>query len=106
MKDMKKVMLVGVLLLLGTFMLFAQSGPTIAVVNNCGYPIYYIYISTADTDNWEEDVLGDGVLMPGQTVNVRLPRNGTWDFMAVDQDGDEYIVYGVRVPGTNRINIE
>ena len=106
MKNMKKVMLVGVLLLLGTFVLFAQSGPSINVSNDCGYPIYYIYISTADTDDWEEDVLGDNVLMPGQTVSVRLPRNGTWDFMAIDVDGDAYIVYGVRVPGTSRISIQ
>ena len=103
---MKKKILLGVFLLLTAVVLFAQSGPTLTVVNNCGYPIFYIYISQADTDNWEEDVLGDDVLQPGQAVNVRLPRNGTWDFMAVDMDGDPYIVYGVRVPGTNRIEIE
>ena len=93
-------------MLLAAVWLFAQSSPTITVVNNCGYPIYYIYISTADTENWEEDVLGDDVLQPGRSITVRLPRNGTWDFMAVDQDGDEYIVYGVRVPGVGRIEIE
>ena len=103
---MKKKVLLGVFLLLAACVLFAQSGPVIAVVNNCGYPIYYIYISQSNTDDWEEDVLGDNVLIPGQTVNVRLPRNGTWDFMAVDVDGDTYELYGIRVPGTNRISIE
>ena len=106
MKNFKKVMLVGVLLVMGTFVLFAQSGPVLAVSNNCGYPIYYIFISEADTEDWEEDVLAQDVLMPGQTVNVRLPGNGTWDFMAIDSDGDAYIVYGVRVPGTSRISIQ
>ena len=103
---MKKTVLVAALLLLSAFVLFAQSGPVIAVVNNTGQPIFYIYISTSDTDNWEEDVLGDNVLMPGGTVNIRLPRNGTWDFMAVAQNGDEYILMGISVPGTNRISIQ
>jgi len=103
---MKKKVLFGAFLLLVAVALFAQSGPRLTVVNNCGYPIYYIYISTADTDNWEEDVLGDAILMPGEAVIVSLPRNGTWDFMAVDGDGDTYTVYGVRVPGTDGIRIQ
>ena len=103
---MKKKILLGAFLLLVAVVLFAQSGPTITVENKCGYPIYYIYISQADTDNWEEDVLGDDVLQPGRSVTVRLPRNGTWDFMAEDADGDTYEVYGIRVPGTNRIVLE
>ena len=103
---MKKRLLLGVFLLLVAAALFAQSGPSLTVVNRCGYPIYYIFISTADTDDWEEDVLGENVLMPGQSVLVRLPSNGTWDFMAVDGDGDTYTVYGVRVPGTDGINIQ
>ena len=103
---MKKVMLVGVLLILGTFVLFAQSGPTIAVVNNTGQPIFYIYISLSTSTDWEEDVLGDSVLMPGNTLNIRLPSNGTWDFMAVGQNGTEYTVMGISIPGTNRISIQ
>ena len=103
---MKKKLLLGVFLLLVAVALFAQRGPTLTVVNNCGYPIYYIYISTADTDDWEEDILGDNILMPGQTVDVNLPQNGTWDFMAVDEDGDTYTVFGVRVPGTDGIRIQ
>ena len=93
-------------MLVGTFVLFAQSGPTVTVVNNCGYPIYYIYISSSNTTDWEEDVLGDRILQPRQSIDVRLPHNGTWDFMAVDIDGDTYELYGIRIPGTNRISIE
>ena len=102
----KKVMLIGVLLLFGVCVLFAQTGPTIAVVNNTGYTIFFIYISPSDSDNWEEDVLGNDVLRPGQTLNIRLPRNGTWDFMAVGQNGTEYVLMGIRIPETNRISIE
>ena len=103
---MKKKILLGVFLLLVSVVLFAQRGPTLTVVNRCGYPIYCIYISTADTEDWEEDVLGDDILMPGQAVEVRLPGNGTWDFLAIDEDGDTYTVFGVRVPGTDGINIQ
>ena len=103
---MKKKILLGVFLLLAAVVLFAQSGPVITVVNNCGYPIWFIYISPTGTDNWEEDVLGDDILQPGRSINVQLPRNGTWDFMAVDEDGDSYEVYEIRVPGTNRIVIQ
>ena len=104
---MKKKILLGVFLLLVSVVLFAQRGPSLTVVNNCGYPIISIYISTTDTDDWEEDVLGDDlVLMPGEAVEIRLPGNGTWDFMAVDMDGDIYYKTKVRVPGIDGINIQ
>ena len=104
---MKKKILLGVFLLLTAFVLFAQSGPILTIVNKCGYPIYSVYISPSNSDDWEEDLLGDeNILMPGQILNVRLPGNGIWDFLAVDADGDTYEVYGVRVPGTDGINIQ
>ena len=103
---MKKAVLVGAILFLSAFVLFAQSGPVIAVVNNTGQPIFYVYISLSVSDDWEEDVLGDDVLMPGETLNIRLPRSGTWDFMAVGRDGTEYTLFEIRIPGTDRISIE
>ena len=105
-KVMKKTLLLGLFLILGTFVLFAQSGPVVAINNQTGYPIYYIYISESGQDDWEEDILTTDVLMPNQSVNCRLPSRGTWDFMAVDADGDEYVVYGIEIPPVNRINIK
>ena len=100
---MKKFLLSGLIILAVNFLLFAQSGPVISIVNDTEYPIYYIYISDANTNDWEEDILGEDVLMPGHIYNVRLPHNGLWDFLAIDVDGDEYILMGISVSDADRI---
>lgn len=101
----KKILFLGVIFIIGAAVLFAQSQPTVTIVNNTGYTIYYIYISESRSDDWEEDILGDDVLRPGASVNCRLPNSGTWDFLAIDEDGDEYKVMNIRIPPNNRINI-
>ena len=102
---MKKALFLGVFLLLGTFVLFAQSKPVLTIVNNTGNTIYYIYISESDNDDWEEDVLGDDqILLPGESFNCHLPHTGTWDLLAEDENEDIYELYEIRVrSGSNRV---
>ena len=98
---MKKILFFGVFLFLGTFVLFAQ---TVTAVNQSGETIVEMYISVADTEDWEEDIL-PGTLTNGQSVNIKLPHSGTWDFLAVGASGNQYYVLGVSIPPVNRINI-
>ncbi len=81
---------------------FAQ-GPSVTVANNTGYTIEYLYISSNTSDSWEDDVLGRQVLKDGNTFNLSLPENGTYDFKAVDEDEDTYIKWNVIVRGNTTI---
>jgi len=47
-------------------------GELITVVNNGATAVWYIHIKPNYSDPWEEDVLGDEVLMPGMQIPVTL----------------------------------
>ena len=42
------------------------------VVNNTGVDIYKLYSSQAQTDDWEEDVLGEGILYDGESITINF----------------------------------
>jgi len=77
-------------------------------VNQTGKPIHHIYVSEASKSDWEEDVLGDSVLAPGQSVNVNFDSHTecSWDFKAVDANGKEYFLYGANLCQLEVINIK
>jgi len=77
---------------------FAQ-GPSLTIVNETGYTIQYLYISSNTSDSWEDDVLGRLVIEDGKTFKLALPENGTYDFKAVDEDEDTYIKWNTMVRG-------
>ncbi len=62
-----------------------------AIVNNTGSTIHHIFCSRADTNNWEEDVLGStGVIAPGEHVTITFnaaERGQYWDFRVVFDNG-------------------
>jgi hypothetical protein len=62
------------------------------LVNGSAITIREVYVSTSDTQNWEEDILGAEVLGPGARVNITFP--------AVDGDAGK-CMYDIRVVGTN-----
>lgn len=71
----------------------------IEVTNNTGYDIYYLYVSHEDSENWEEDVLGDDVLSNGESVRTTLNDypSSIFDIRAEDEDEDTYTIYGINV---------
>ena len=103
---MKKIVVLGALLLLGTFTLFAQNVPTIEIVNNTGTFLQYVYISDSESDNWGKDVLKDDVVFPRRSVIIPLSKNGTWDILVVDDNGEEYTFFEVKIPATGKIIVE
>lgn len=71
----------------------------IEVTNDTGYDIYYLYVSHEDSDDWEEDVLGDEILESGDSkrINISGYSSSVFDVRAEDEDGDTYTIYGIDV---------
>lgn len=73
------------------------------VVNNTGVDIYKLYSSQAQTDDWEEDVLGEGILYDGEsiTINFKLFDESSlvWDFRIEDSDGNYINFYNIDFSG-------
>ncbi len=78
----------------------AQEDRRVRIINETSYTIVRFYGSNAGSNSWEEDILGDDVLPPGQSVVINFD-DGTgyckFDFKAEFDDGDEVI--------QNRINV-
>ncbi|MHB9296564.1 hypothetical protein PilKf_02337 [Pillotina sp. SPG140] len=87
--------------------LYAQNRPSITIVNNTGYTVYYLYISQSTATEWEEDILGDAVISNGDSINVRLAEPLTtanrYDIKLVDIDGDSYTKWNVLIHEKSRI---
>ena len=75
--------------------------PSIRILNNTGFTIYFIYISPTSTDKWEEDVLGDDVLLNRRSISIRLAYSlnvfNRYDIKIVDKDGDTYTKWNVLI---------
>jgi hypothetical protein len=56
------------------------------LVNRTGYELKEVYVAPTKSDNWEEDILGQGTLDDGKTVNIHFsPKVKTckWDLKVV-----------------------
>ena len=103
---MKKSILLVLIFAFITGITFAQRPPQVAIVNNTGYAIYYLYIS--QTENvWGDDALGSQIINAGSTMIVALPSSisliDRYNIMAVGADGDAYIKWDALVPEGSRI---
>ena len=69
------------------------------ITNRTGFTIFYMYVSPAAVDSWEEDVLGREVLSDGETrrVTLRGYKSPIFDIRLVDIDGDSYTFWKVDV---------
>ena len=59
------------------------------LINNAKYNIFKVYVSPSAVDDWQEDILGDEVLMKGEQVNITFDRGETatlWDLRVVDEN--------------------
>lgn len=68
----------------------------VTFVNNTDIYIYSLYSSSTDTNDWEEDLLDEEVMAPGEyaLVNFYYTSDSTvWDFAAEDSDGNKLEFY-------------
>ena len=57
-----------------------------SLVNRTGYEIKEVYVSPSKSSDWEEDILGDGVLEDKGARNIHFHRSTTschWDLKVV-----------------------
>jgi len=98
---MKKLIAVGLFLLLGVFTVSAQSLPSVRIVNNTGYTVYSIFISPSELDDWGENILGDTSLANGGTFTYRLPyplsKYSVYDVGMENEDEAAYIKWDVTI---------
>lgn len=71
---------------------------TLTIINGLeDYFIYFVYVSPTGMNTWGIDRLGSGnVLAPGDGGNLELPK-GTYDIKIVDEDGDAYYKWGLKL---------
>ncbi|HEX8387212.1 MAG TPA: hypothetical protein VF576_13560 [Rubricoccaceae bacterium] len=55
---------------------------TVTLSNESDFDITEVYASTCDEDDWEEDMLEDDLLEPGESAEITVEM-GCWDFKAI-----------------------
>ncbi len=74
------------------------------LVNESSVTIGYAYVSSSDVSDWEEDVLGSDVLLPGQRVNITFsnfrPGNCSYDIKVVGMGGETGYLWAVDLCST------
>jgi len=97
-----------------TFLLFAASSlfaskENLIIVNHVNKSIHRIYVSEARAGQWQDDLLGEDVIIPGETVKVTFEnrhRACVWDVKVVDLDGVEYAYPSVNLCELSTITVK
>ncbi len=76
--------------------------------NNSSVVLVHVYVSPADVDNWQEDILGQDVLNPGDSVNIHFsPNDGAdtclYDIRVDGQGGEQGFLYKIDLCSTNTV---
>lgn len=78
----------------------------VQVQNRSDQAIHYLYASPVTTNNWEEDLLGQGTIAAGSSVTTNIDNGTTecnYDFKVVMADGREHISRRVNVCVVSRL---
>ena len=82
----------------------------VTFVNNTGFEIIYLFFSPGDSDYWGADILGTTrTLGDGEKVGffIHYPDyENEFDFLAIDEDGDAYIIWDYVVSDDGPSGIE
>jgi len=66
----------------------------VQINNRTSYDIVEFYASNTGTSNWEEDILGSGILPSGSSVMINIDDGSgycKYDFLAVFDDGEQVV---------------
>src|SRR5690606_29306925 len=72
----------------------------VKVINKTKTPIFGFYASRTSTNDWEEDILGADVIMPGASLVINIDDGSgacKFDFKGEFEDGDEVVKTNVDV---------
>lgn len=70
---------------------FAAGKQDFTLTNKTGYVINEVYVSPSQSDDWQNDVLGQDTLDNGQTVHIKFSRATQaceWDLKVTYTDGE------------------
>lgn len=95
---MKRFFALTFFLLMGMMLFVNQaSAQTVTVENNTGSGMTKLFISNADTNSWDDNVLKKN-LAPGESFNVTFNgKFAIYDLLAVFDNGQERPYYGINV---------
>jgi hypothetical protein len=95
---MKKIVLMCLLMFVGAVSAHAEN-LYIEVTNKTGYDIYHLYVSSVNSEEWEEDVLDQDVLLDGDKVKVNVTGYNSpyFDIRAEDEEGDTFTLRNVNI---------
>lgn len=71
---------------------------TFQLTNKSSFTITNFYTSPTTTDDWQEDVFGDGVFPSANTVSVTIADGSdqcVYDMKFVPDGADEFVVNGI-----------
>ncbi len=74
----------------------------VTIVNHTGVDIYYMYASVTQTDEWEEDILGNDYLAAGDSKDITFyfdDSHTVWDWMIKDIEGNSLEFYDLNFAG-------
>ncbi len=72
----------------------------VTIINKTRVALVEFYASSVGTNDWEEDILGQDILNPGESVDIDIDDGSgacRYDFKGVFKDGDSVV--------KNRINV-
>lgn len=77
------------------------------LVNGSGITLTHVYVSSSDDSDWGDDILGQDVLDPGQTVDIVFSRftegECLYDIRVLARDGREGYLYKVNLCTTTTV---
>ena len=86
----------------------ACAGPQdFILVNNTGYPIYYVNVSPSNSNNWEEDIMGSDILPNGAAVriNFNVGNQQYWDIQAIFEDESSIAWYEIDLLQASKVTL-
>ena len=73
---------------------WAEGRQDFTLNNNTGSPIFKLYISPHDVNDWQEDILGEGTLSDGDEVDITFDREEDaelWDMKIVFENDTDLV---------------
>jgi hypothetical protein len=78
------------------------------LVNQTGVEIDKLFISPHDSNDWQDDILGQDTLASGQSVDIKFHRNekaAKWDLRIEDSKGNAIEWENLNLPEINKVTL-
>ncbi|MCK5735067.1 MAG: hypothetical protein KAH21_01265 [Spirochaetaceae bacterium] len=95
-----------IFLLLGSLIRLSAFDGYLDIINNTGFPVYYVFISPHDADSWGDEILGNDIVIEnGETHRIELinRESSVCDIRIEDVDGDYYTMEEVDLKITSMV---